>query len=157
MQAAAKNLTPVPDAQFVDGFGVRLKTADASIPAPLELLRLRDQFLTTSSFEFMLRERVSRLGNFRHASYSRVRRVDRLDADGLGVVSETPHGRRLSQYLEIAEARQIDVDINAALCLVRQLVPAVAMLHQNAREVAHGALAPERIILTPDGRVVIVE
>jgi hypothetical protein len=31
------------------------------------------------------------------------------------------------------------------------------MLHQNARDVSHGALAPERIIVTPNARVVLVE
>ena len=106
----------------------------------------------------MLRERVSRLANFRHAYYSRVRRVDRLDnGSTLGIVSETPHGARLSRILEVASACQIDLDVNAALCLVRQLVPAIAMLHQNARDVSHGALAPERIIVTSNARVVIVE
>ena len=47
--------------------------------------------------------------------------------------------------------------MNAALCLVRQIVPAIAMLHQNARDVSHGALAPERILVTPNARVVLVE
>jgi hypothetical protein len=31
------------------------------------------------------------------------------------------------------------------------------MLHQNARDVSHGALAPERILVTPNARVVLVE
>src|SRR4029453_12315536 len=139
-----------------DGLGARLKMVDAT--EPLEVLRLRSEFLSSPSFEFMLRERVSRLANFRHAYYSRVRRVDRLDnGSTLGIVSETPHGPRLSRILEVASACQIDLDVNAALCLVRQLVPAIAMLHQNARDVSHGALAPERIVVTSNARVVIVE
>ena len=106
----------------------------------------------------MLRERVSRLANFRHGYYSRVRRVDRVDGGTtLALVSETPQGARLSRILEVAAASGLELDINAALCLVRQLVPAVAMLHQNARDVSHGAIAPERILITPNARVVIVE
>lgn len=132
--------------------------ADATAPEPLEVLRLRTDFLSSPAFEFMLRERVSRLTNFRHAFYSRVRRVDRLDnGTTLGIVSETPVGARLSRILEVASACQIDLDVNAALCLVRQIVPAIAMLHQNARDVSHGALAPERILVTSNARVVIVE
>jgi hypothetical protein len=153
--------TPFPSssaAEFADGLGVRLKMADATVPEPLEVLRLRSEFLASPSFEFMLRERVSRLANFRHAYYSRVRRVDRLDnGSTLGLVSESPHGARLSRILEVAHACQIDLDVNAALCLVRQLVPAIAMLHQNARDVSHGALAPERILVTSNARAVIVE
>jgi hypothetical protein len=158
MQSAANASTSSSAADFTDGLGVRLKMADATVPEPLEILRLRSEFLASPSFEFMLRERVSRLANFRHAYYSRVRRVDRLDnGSTLGVVSETPHGARLSRILEVAAACQIDLDVNAALCLVRQLVPAIAMLHQNARDVSHGALGPERIIVTSNARVVIVE
>ena len=33
----------------------------------------------------------------------------------------------------------------------------VAALHESAREVAHGAIGPERLVVTPDGRLVIVE
>ena len=41
--------------------------------------------------------------------------------------------------------------------LIRQLAPAVADFHAHGRGIAHGVLTAERIILTPDGRVVIVE
>ncbi len=158
MHSAATPLSSSSAAEFADGLGVRLKMADATVPEPLEILRLRSEFLASPSFEFMLRERVSRLANFRHAYYSRVRRVDRLDSGSLlGIVSESPQGPRLSRILEVAHACQIDLDVNAALCLVRQLVPAVAMLHQNARDVSHGALSPERIVVTSNARVVIVE
>jgi hypothetical protein len=33
----------------------------------------------------------------------------------------------------------------------------VAVLHENARDVAHGLIAPERLIVTPNARLVIVE
>jgi PEGA domain len=158
MQSAATSSAPGSPADFSDGLGIRLKIADPSVSEPLEVLRLRDDFLAAASFEFMLRERVSRLANFRHAYYSRVRRVDRLDnGSALGLISEAAQGARLSHILEVAHTCHLDLDVNAALCLVRQLVPAVAMLHQNARDVAHGTLAPERIVVTSNARVVIVE
>ncbi len=49
------------------------------------------------------------------------------------------------------------LDINASLHLLRQLVSAVAMLHETARDVAHGVIGPERIIVTPSARIVIAE
>ena len=46
---------------------------------------------------------------------------------------------------------------SAAWCLVRQLVSAIAALHEEAADVAHGAIAAERIIVTPDARLMVVE
>jgi hypothetical protein len=132
--------------------------ADPAGQEPLEVLRFSSVLVGSQSFEFMLRERVSRLANFRHGYYSRVRRVDRMDGGNtLALVSENPQGARLSRILDVAAASGLELDINAALCLVRQLVPAVAMLHQNARDVSHGAIGPERVVITPNARVVIVE
>ena len=56
---------------------------------------------------------------------------------------------RLSEILRFAEAADVTLDIDAALCLLRQLVPAVAMLHENMPDIAHGAIGPERLIVTP--------
>ena len=158
MHAAAQNVSNSSPAEFTDGFGRRVRLTDPASSEPLEVFHIEPELLTVQSFEFMLRERVSRLANFRHAYYSRVRRVDRLDGGKtLGLISESPQGPRLARILEVAAASNLDLDVNAALCLVRQLVPAIAMLHQNARDVSHGALAPERIAVTSGARVVIVE
>ena len=101
----------------------------------------------------------ARLANFRHAYYARVRRIDRVQVPGpgLSIVSDHVEGTRLSDILRVAHERNLQLDINAALCLIRQLVPAVALLHENAREVAHGLIAPERLVVTPHARLVIVE
>src|SRR5206468_4352851 len=48
-------------------------------------------------------------------------------------------------------------DINAAQRLIRQIVSAVAALHESARDLAHGAIAPERIIVTANARVAMGE
>jgi serine/threonine protein kinase len=146
-----------PQADFTDGLGVRVCLAEKN-GEQLEMLRVASEFAGVAAFEAALRERVGRLANFRHAYYSRVRRVDRLEGGtGLGVVSERPSGARLSHVLAVADRYRLDLDVNAALCLVRQLLPAVSMLHQNARDVAHGAVAPERIVVTPLARIVITD
>jgi archaellum component FlaG (FlaF/FlaG flagellin family) len=144
---------------FSDGLGERVVAADGATGELLQILRLRPALTSVPSFEFALRERTARLANFRHAYYVRVRRVDRAMAptSALAIVSDHLEGTRLSDILRVADDKQLQIDINAALCLIRQLVPAVSVLHENARDVAHGLIAPERLIVTPNARLVIVE
>jgi serine/threonine protein kinase len=144
---------------FGDGLGDRTVTADGATGELLQILHIKPSLTAVPSFEFALRERSARLANFRHASYARVRRIDRTMAGGpaLAIVSDHIEGTRLSELLRVAQERRLPLDINAALCLIRQLVPAVALLHENARDAAHGLIAPERLVVTPQGRLVIVE
>ncbi|MDP9323548.1 MAG: hypothetical protein M3P13_07920, partial [Acidobacteriota bacterium] len=144
---------------FSDGLGERVGAADGATGELLQILRLRPALTSVPSFEFALRERAARLANFRHAYYARVRRVDRAMAptSALAIVSDHVEGTRLSDILRVAQDKSLQIDINAALCLIRQLVPAIAVLHENARDVAHGLIAPERLIVTPNARLVIVE
>jgi hypothetical protein len=144
---------------FCDGLGERVVAADGATGELLQILRIRPALTAVPSFEFALRERAARLANFRHAYYARVRRIDRVQipGPGLSIVSDHVEGTRLSDILRVAHERNLQLDINAALCLIRQLVPAVALLHENAREVAHGLIAPERLVVTPHARLVIVE
>src|SRR5512141_718427 len=143
--------------EFTDGLGDRIVVSDPHGGDTVEVLRLRASLTAVPSFEFALRERTARLANFRHASCARVRRIDRTGATGLAIVSDQVGGSRLSEMLRIATERSLVVDTNAALCLIRQLVPAIALLHENARDVAHGALAPERLIVTPHARLIVAE
>jgi PEGA domain len=144
---------------FSDGIGDRVVASDGATGDLLQILRLRPALTAVPSFEFALRERTARLANFRHSYYSRVRRIDRAMAPtpSLAVVSDHVEGIRLSEILRVAQDKRLQLDINAALCLVRQLVPAVALLHENARDVAHGLIAPERLVVTPHARLLIVE
>jgi serine/threonine protein kinase len=144
---------------FCDGFGERVVAVDGATGELLQILRIRPALTAVPSFEFALRERAARLANFRHAYYGRVRRIDRVavPAPGLSIVSDHVEGTRLSDILRVAYERNLQLDINTALCMIRQLVPAVALLHENAREVAHGLIAPERLLVTPHARLVIVE
>ena len=142
---------------FSDGIGDRVLSADPSTGEHIQLLRIHPSLTAVPSFEFALRERVARLANFRHGYYARVRRVDRGHAHALSIVSDHVEGTRLSDLLRVARERKLTLDTNAALSLVRQLVPAVSLLHENARDVAHGLIAPERLIVTPHARLVLVE
>ena len=159
MERAAVSASAPPAVAFRDGLGERRHVVDPTGHEALEVLCLRGELSSVPSFEFALRERVSHLAQFRHAYYGRVRGVERLGARDatLAIVSDVTPGIRLSEILARAEERRIPLDINTALCLIRQLVPAVAMLHENAGEAAHGAIGPERLIVTPNARLVIVE
>ena len=143
---------------FQDGIGERHQVAVPSGDA-LEVLCLRHDLTDVPAFEFALRERTGRLAAFRQPYFARVRSIDRLSdqQSTLALVSDRTAGIRLSEILETAEKHHLALDINAALCLARQLVPAVAALHEHAPDVAHGALGPERIVIAPNGRLVIVE
>ncbi len=141
---------------FADGLGERVVAVDAATGDLLQILRVRPQLLSVPSFEFALRERAARLANFRHAYYARVRRIDRHPS-GLAIVSDHVEGVRLSEMLRVAHARGLHLDLNAALCLLRQVVPSLALLHENARDVAHGLIGPERLIVTPRARLIVVE
>ncbi|HMJ84704.1 MAG TPA: PEGA domain-containing protein [Vicinamibacterales bacterium] len=150
--------TPVP-LTFGDGLGDRHLVVDRGRNEPVEMLCLRGELTAVPSFEFALRERVSRLAAFRHTCYAHVRTVERLKDSGstLALVSDATTGVRLSRLLEFAEQDSVTLDIDAALCLLRQLVPAVALLHEHAPDVSHGAIAAERVIVTPGAHVMLVE
>src|SRR6478735_11724315 len=109
---------------FSDGLGERVVAADGATGELLQILRLRPALTAVPSFEFALRERAARLANFRHAYYARVRRIDRHPS-GLAIVSDHVEGVRLSEMLRVAYQRGLQLDLSAALCLLRQLVPSI--------------------------------
>jgi hypothetical protein len=142
---------------FQDPLGERRLVPDRSGGEPLELLCLRGELTSAPSFEFALRERAGRLAGFHHPSYARVRGVERLGGGALGLVSDQTPGVRLSRILGDVERQHLPLDITTALALLRQLVPAIAVLHESARDVAHGAIGPERLVVTTNARLVVVE
>jgi hypothetical protein len=145
-----------PRPVFEDALGKRFHAVGPG-GEPLDLLEVRQELASSPGFEAALRERVSALAGFQNTSYARIRGVLRLPSTALGVVSDRVPGVRLSSLLTVAKQQVLRLEINAALCVVRQLVPAVAMLHERLPGVGHGAIAPERIVITPSGRLVLVE
>lgn len=144
---------------FADRLGDRLLLFDNTGAAPMELLRLAQRLTSDPAFEPALRERVEELKPFRHPAFARVRGVSVLaePTPQLALVSEHIAGERLSQILRAARAAGFKPDPGTALWLVRQLMAALAALHEMGAEVAHGALSPDRIIVTPTGDLVVTE
>ena len=158
MEAALSSPRQVAPKVFEDGIGERLSAVGGANEA-LEVLKVSNELSAVSTFEGILREQTTRLGYFRHEAFARVRAVERLDSrtSTVVVISERVRGVRLSEVLATAERQGIPLTLNAALCLLRQLVAAVAAFHEAEPNSCHGAIAPERIVITPEGRLIVVE
>ena len=145
-------------ALFEDGFGER-RLALGVNGDHFEVLTLRDELTASAVVEAALRDRANRLADFQSEHFGRVRGVERAGkaVPRVMVVSDHVPGVRLSKILAAAETHLLPVEMHAALCLLRQLVHAVAVLHDKAPDVCHGAIGPERIIVTPNGRLVLVD
>jgi hypothetical protein len=135
-----------------DHLGDRLLTFDNSTASSLELLKFKAALAHAPGFEDTLRRRVDELARFRHPNVAPVRGVEWLNqSEGLALVSIHTAGRRLSEILKDAHGATF------AMELVRQLAPALVALQQTGPGLAHGALTPDRIVVTREGRLVIVE
>ena len=144
---------------FSDGFGARFLTFDseAGPSEAVEILSFESSLVDAPEFAEALGARVARLAGARHTSFARVRRLDRPAADSLLLVSDRVAGWRLAQVLDLAEQEALTFDISAVLSLLRQLVPAVALFARHQKDIAVGGIGPERLILTPQGRLVLAE
>jgi hypothetical protein len=135
-----------------DALGDRLLMFDDTGSPSLELLRIKPELSRAEGFDEALRRRVEELADFTHPSLAKVRAVESLgEEDGLALISNHTVGRRLSEILNDAQGSQFAIE------LVRQLVPVLAALHEQGHGIAHGLLTPERVIVTPEGRLVLTE
>jgi len=146
-----------PDMTVTDGFGRRMHGVDSETGDEVELLEFAPEIVEHAGFVAALGERVARFASVRHASYVHLRRLDRPAADRLVLVSDHTQGWRLSDMLEESMSAKLPLDITAVIGLLRQLLPAVALFGRHNRENAIGALAPQRLIVTPQARLVIAE
>src|SRR5262245_62677672 len=139
-----------------DGVGDRLLMFDNSGTTSLELLRFRPELVAVDGFEQALRDRVSELRDFTHPAFPQVRAVEQLEGGGLALVSTSTAGKRLAEIFRGARARS-GVHPAFAAWLVRDLTTALADLQRRGEDIAHGGLTPDRIVITPDGRLMIIE
>ena len=118
----------------------------------LECLQLRPQFL---AFETALRRRSEELARLDDERFARVRGFEN-SGGGLVVVSELVTGHRLIDILETRHEEETAVSgIDAAFGFLLQGMPALAELH--ASSVTHGAVAPGRVLITPNSQVVLLD
>jgi hypothetical protein len=143
---------------FEDGIGRRWRTTDPT-GGEVETLRLRRELAEAESTEAALVERAGLLAGFSHPGFVPVLRVERAATagSGLAIVSTAVTGVRLSNVLLNAERRRVPRDLDAARSVLAQVAVALADFHRYSRDVSHGTIGPERIIVCPDGRIVIAE
>jgi len=146
-----------PTIAAVDGFGRRTRGIDPDSGDEVEVLELSATLVEHPGCVSALGDRVARFATVRHASYVHLRRLDRPAADRLALVSDATAGWRLSHLLTASSSAAVPLDITVVIGLLRQLLPAVALFGRHNRDAAIGALSPERLIVTPQGRLVIAE
>ena len=139
-----------------DGLGDRLLMFDNTAAGSLELLRFRPGLANAPGFEDTLRDTVQRLAEFKHPGFAQARSVQRLEGEeALALISTHVEGKRLSDVFRTH--RHGGLHPAFATWLIRQLTSALAEFHALGKGVAHGALTADRIVLTPDRRLVITE
>jgi hypothetical protein len=144
----------LPEPRFRDGLGIRYVRTEGT-DDPVEVLR---PLWDVGSMQNAIRQRVGRLASFRQARFVPVRaaEVPRDDASTIEVVSDYVSGHRLSQYLEASHVGTVSIETSTTIYILREVLGALALLHES-RGVTHGAVGPERILVTPKGRVVVAD
>jgi hypothetical protein len=143
---------------YLDRLGDRVLVPDRTA-GTIEVLCLRPELTTNPAFESCASARAQQLAGLGHRGCARIRRVGRLAApDGrLAVVSEWTQGWRLAEVLDAVDSEKSEVASAAAVYLIFQALSAVAALHAVGPDVSHGALSPERFLVTPAGRLMVLE
>ena len=156
-QALAPSLVPSPHIVFRDGLGERRRVTDPTGRESVDLWYVSSE-LPSAALEAALRDRVKRLASFEHTSVNHVHSVDRVNNGAtLAVISESAFGVRLADLLVAAEKHHLSLDISAALCVIRQYLPAIGALYDRDHEMGHGAFGPERLIITAGGQAIVVD
>ncbi len=136
---------------FSDALGDRQLSMDNTIGTTVEILKFKKEFGDAAPFEAALRKRVDDLRKMLHPSLPTLRGVDRLPDGELALISDHVPGRRLSEILQTARGPVFAVE------LIRQLTPALATIQRPNPELSHGLVTADRVIVTREGRLVIVE
>ena len=141
----------VSTAGYEDGLGRRSVRFNREVGGMLECLHLRPQFVV---FESALRARAEALARLDDERFALVRGFEK-DATGLRVISDLVTGQRLIDVLETRSEDATVSGVDAAFGFLVQAMPALAQLHAHA--ILHGAVAPGRIIITPNSQVVLLD
>ncbi len=138
-------------AGFTDELGDRQLAIDPAAGTSVEVLQFKREFADSPEFEAALRARVAEVSHLPDSAFAVIQSVVRTEGLGLSLVSNHASGRRVSEFASMAQG------VAFALEFIRVVTSALAMLQRTGNGVVHGALSAERIIVTRDGRLVVVE
>jgi hypothetical protein len=146
-----KGTPPLSRPGFADALGDRHLSVDNTVGTTVEILKFKKELGDTTAFEAALRQRVDDLRRLLHPSLPTLRGVDRLPDGHLALISDHIPGRRLSEILQTARGPVFAVE------LIRQLTPAIANIQRPDPKLSHGLITADRVIVTREGRLVVVE
>jgi len=132
-----------------DPLGDRIICFTAHGATAFELLRFKPEWGDAPGFEKAIRSSVEAIGRLNPA-LAPVRAVERIDElNGLTLVSMRQSGKRLSEVMPRTSSTAYAIE------LVKEIGPALALLHAAGH--AHGALTPDRIVVSREGRLIVLE
>jgi hypothetical protein len=151
-------MAPSEDLLVRDGLGDRLLIRDAHGRPAHECLLIRPELSSVPAFEFALNERLWLVEKFDHPGFLTVRNILRAPGQltSISLVHDLTGGTRLSDVLARAESGGQPITAGATVFLLKEVLDALAELHRQSGDLAHGAIAPERIVLA-DGKVRIAD
>ena len=151
-------MAPSEDLLFRDGLGDRLLIRDAHGRPAHECLLIRPELSSGPAFEFALNERLWLVEKFDHPGFLTVRNIVRASGQltSISLVHDLTGGTRLSEVLARAASGGQPITAGATVFLLKEVLDALAELHRQSGDLAHGAIAPERIVLA-DGKVRIAD
>jgi hypothetical protein len=139
-----------------DSLGERL-VVETALGVRVEALALAPGLIASERAGQVLRRQVHHLADISHPALRSPRDVVRLSPadDRLAVVSDYVPGQRASRWLQAGGARRLPT--STVLFIAREVASALATATEHVPGSFHGTLGLERIVLTPDKRVMVVE
>ena len=151
-------MVPSEDLLFRDGLGDRLLMRDAHGRPAQECLLIRPELTSIPAFEFALNERLWAVEKFDHPAFLTVRNMIREPGrlTAISLVHNLTGGTRLSDVLARAASKGETISAGATVFVLKEVLDGLAALHRQSGDLAHGAIAAERIVLA-DGTVRIAD
>jgi hypothetical protein len=139
-----------------DSLGERL-VVETALGVRVEALALAPGLIASERAGQVLRRQVHHLADISHPALRPPRDVVRLSPadDRLAVVSDYVPGQRASRWLQAGGPRRLPT--STVLFIAREVASALATATEHVPGSFHGTLGLERIVLTPDKRVMVVE
>jgi hypothetical protein len=135
----------------LDGFGTRWFDPKGGRVEVLDLVPA----LSTPEAECAIRARMMRVADLTGTPLATARRLERLST-GLSVVTAVPIGVRLCDLLACFESGVTDLPQDALVELAGSIVHAVKAVHELPAAFSHGALSAAHVLISCDGRIVLL-